>query len=918
MAKSSVVQVTVSGLARNPNPNALPAGSCAVATNVVSRRPGVLTPCPSSNALLTVPVAGHTTGRALWSDADNAVMAATPSASDPNHWIPGTNETQTGWLTAFTVNQQVGAVQQWQLTQLQIGKFASYIYRNIGFLPGLTHATYSHFRTIVIEKWGSIVSDGQGLNNIRWAGLLPPVLSGFTNTASTDYPWFIDGNSVLYRAHYTLESRNPDKPFNVVGPVSNVLAAYAVDTGYVVVGLFVSRDEPYLSSTADYDVYVNLYRSTQDEVDSAQELPYDFKLVYKLKLDSTHSDNIYIYDKMTVEGRAEGAQLYTNDGQRGEDSSAYCPPTARDVAVFRDTAFYANRASLPELTVTPTGPLTAGFATNLLSEADRASGIGTRQFGSFLGTPLTLTSGSAVVTTAGSLTGIVPGQLVVVSSGVNQLFTTIVAVGAGNFTMATPWPYATSTAGSGVVQDAYKLRVYYADGTVSNFYNSVSPASEFTATLYATYPPAPGLRIYGPFQNYPVPAEGREITFIFTYPAIKRVLYFELALTNGQNYSPAYTGDFVTFTNPLKSLNDTRPNRLFFSTTGQPEAVPLTNYVDVGAGTILKMAPTQSALLCLCTDGLWRVTGDGTSWQVNQVDPTVTLLHPSCLTTLNNQIYGWVEDGVALIGEDGAQTISTDAVGPDVREWATLIKGWGAPYFWGPSMAGDRFWNEVWLNVYRAYSTGAGGPDAITTLVYNTDSKNFTRLQAPLFSNVIYSSDANRMVSSVFVSGSPNNIALVVQSDFYDPAGDGWLPATVWFNALQTEDKGKLKQWMDVNYFVADVETTVDTMFGTNTSYMHALFDARNESVDPYEDDFSVNSQSMEELSRDVHFWIPRRAALSDQMQLGLQFGVQRDFVPPPPLAGTHELIVVPGVGFNFQLQGFTVRYRVASDTFKR
>lgn len=903
MPKAKVTQVTVSGLATNANASGLPAGSCAVAENVVSRRPGVLTPCPTSTALLTVPVADNTTGRALWSDADNAVMAVTPSGSDSNHWIPGTNETQTGWLTAFTVNQQVNAVQKWQLTQLQIGKFASYAYRNIGFLPGLTHATYSHFRTIVTEKWGSIVTDGQGANTIRWAGLVSPVLDGWTNTASTDYPWFTDGNSVLYRAHYSLESRNTEKPFSVTGPVSNVLAAYSTDTGYVTVSAFISRNEPYLASTPEYDISLKLYRSTQDTADSAQALPLDFKLVYTVKLDSTHSDTIHIVDKMTNEARVYGAQLYTNAEQQGEQSNGTCPPTARDVAVFRDTTFYANRAAFPEITVTVRGPLTAGFAANLFSEADRTQGVGTRQFNTVYGNPIVLTNGSAVVTTAASLAGIVPGQLIVVGAGVNQLFTSIVSVGAGTFTMANVWPYATAAVAYGVVQDAYKLHVYYADGTNQTYYNSVSPASEFTSTDYAAYPPAPGLRIFGPFINYPVPAEGREVLFTFIYPAIKRVLYFELCLTNGQNYSPAYTGNFLTATEPLKSLSDTRPNRLFFSKTGQPEEVPVNNLVDVGAGTVLKMAPTQSALLCLCTDGLWRVTGDGTSWQVNQVDPTVTLLHPSCLTTLNNQIYGWVEDGLALIGEDGAQTISTDAVGPDIRSWATTIKGWGAPYFWGPSMMGDRFWNEVWLNVYRAYSTGAGGPDSVTTLVYNTDSKNFTRLQAPLFSNMVYSPDANRLVTSVFVSGSPNNIALTVQSDFYNPAGDGWLPATVWFNALQTDDKGKLKQWMDVNYFVADLQTTV----GPLTSSMHALFDARNTSADPREDDFSVNSQNMVQLSRDVHFWVPRRAALSDQLQIGVKFRAALD-----------DEVVSSPFGFNFQLQGFTVRYRVASDTFKR
>jgi hypothetical protein len=897
MPKSKLSQIQVSGLATNPNPNALPAGSCAVASNVVSRRPGVLTPCPTSTALATIDSINFTTGKGLWSDADNGVVAVLPQNVDENAWVPGTDETQIGELVCYEVNQTAGAVPLWELTELQIGKFADYTYRDIGFIPGITHATYSHFRTLITEKWGTIVSDGQGTSTTRWAGLVPPVLERATNTVSTDYPWFIDGNSVLYRAHYSLESRNPEKPFNVVGPVSNVLAAYATDTGYATVYAFISREEPYLTSTADYDVYLNLYRSSQDDVESAQDLPLDFQLVYKLRLGDAYGDPSFITDKASDLARAKGVYLYTNAEQEGEQSSSYCPPSARDVAVFRDTAFYANRAFLPELTVSVSGPLLDDVSGDgLFSQADKTSGIGTRKVLS-----LTLTSGSAVVTTASSLTGIVPGQLVFLAKGSDSMFTSIVTVGSGTFTVADVWPYTSGATGFAIVQDAYKIHVYYADGTDELFYNVVTPLSIFTSSLYSDYPPTPGLRIFGPFPYYPLPAYGREVTFIFTYPAIKRVLYFELFLTNGQNYSPAYTGDFLTETDPLKSLNDTRPNRLFFSKTGQPEAVPLANYIDVGAGTILKMAPTQSALLLLCTDGLWRVTGDGTSWQVNQIDPTVTLLHPDCLTSLNNQIYGWVEDGLSLIGEDGAQTISTDAVGPDIRDWATQIKNWGAPYFWGPCLAGDRFWNEVWLNVYRAHSSAAEFT-AVTTLVYNTDTKNFTRLQAPFFSSLQYSQDANRMISQVFIPGSPTNqIALTVQSDFYDPAGDGWLPVTVWFNALQTDDKGKLKQWMDVNYFIADVETTV----GADTSYLQARFDARNTSTDATA--YPANAQSMVALSRDVHFWVPRRTALSDQQQLGLvSFVVSADNVPDTT------------AGFNFQLQGFTVRYRNASDTLKR
>lgn len=906
MPKQNVTQVTVSGLATNPNANGLPAGSCAVATNVVSRRPGVLTPCPSSSALTTVSTADYTSGKGLWSDADNGVIAVLPNKDDANFWTPGENETQTGALVEFTVNQEVDAVQNWILEELPVAydRFSEPpgpIMRDIGFLPGLTHSSFSAFRTLVNEKWGQVVCSGG--QPVRWAGLYPPFIWSPGVTTSSDYPVIEDGNSVLYRAHFLLESLDQERPYEVIGPVSDIVPAFAENTGYASIIYRPNENEPLAYTTADYRAYICVYRSTQAAVDTYQELPDDFRLVAKVELlEADIGNNVTINDYASDDARAYGQELYTNAQQQSAANNNWCPPSARDLAVFRDTTFYANRSSLPGLGLFVAGPTLFDNTATLFSAADRTIGIGVRSF------TATATNGSdeIVFTDPADLVGVVPGQYIHFTETFPSFVSfvgTVVAVdtGTNTVTVSDVWTGDNGASVTGWTADSYQMTVYWADGTTDSIEAPIGGGGSIGDNFL------PCMRIFGAPERYPLPAEGSTILFLFTYPPYKRMLYFELCLTNGQNYSPRYNGDYLTGTEPLRSLVDTRPNRLFFSKTGQPEAVPVTNYVDVGAGTILKMWPTQSALLCLCTDGLWRLTGDGTSWQVYQVDPTVTLLHPDCLNSLNNQIYGWVEDGLALIGEDGAKTISTDAVGPDIREWATQIKDWHAPYFWGPCIAGDRFWNEIWLNVYRAYAADGGGPDHVTTLVYNTDTKNFTRLQAPQFSSLLYSPNANRMISQVFIPGSPNNaIALMVQSDFYDPEGEGWLPATVWFNALQTEDKGKLKQWMDVNYFVANVQTTVTIGGDEWVSYLKALFDARNESTDPLVNTYDRNVQSMVALSRDIHFWVPRRSALSDQQQLGLKsflrLGVEDD----------------DQQGFNFELQGFAVRYRIASDTLKR
>lgn len=913
MAKQAQTQVTVSGLSRNSNSSALPAGSCAVAENVVSRRPGLLTPIPATVPMPDLTIEGFalTTGKYLWSDADTGVLAVLPAKSDSNEWVPGTNETQTAALKCYTVNQEV-QTEQWSETQLPVGWVfvdPDWIYqeRPIGFLPGLTHSAFSAFRTMINEKWGPIVSSS---NERRWAGLPPPHIeatNGNTPGPDATYNWLLDGNSVLYRAHFLYESLDKNRPFQVVGPAGNISAAYATFDTAVDVIVNIPVNEPIVPDDPTMKVFVVVYRSTQALVESTAELPDDFRQIHKQEVTGIVGPGaVEFIDYVKDAGRNEGALIYTTN--HGENANSFAPPTARDISVFRDNTFYANRSSLPAITLTVPGALLTQLnGEGLFGSYDMQHGIGTRKFAG------SAVNGSNVISITApsfdSFNGVDAGQFYEVAGSV-----TVRGVLSGyspgfGFSLDAPWAGATGAVDVWLY-DTYTITVEYADGDSDLTYQRVGDlqGSEFFGVSSPDpAEPIPSLRLFGTDGNYyPLPRYGATLIWIYTWPALKRVVSMSIWCSNGQNYAPeALSTEEYRF-----AQIDTRPNRLFFSKTGEPEAVPLANLLDIGAGTILKMAPTQSALLVLATDGLWRVTGEP-PFQVNQVDPTVTLLHPDCLGTLNNQIYGWVEDGLSLIGEDGAKTISTDAVGPDIRSWATTIKGWGSPYFWGPCIAGDRFWNEIWLNVFRSATTASEhDADFITTLVYNTDTRNFTRLQYNDFSALVYSPDANRLVSQMYVHESDTDplILVTAQGDFFSPAGEpsiGWDPALVWFNALQTEDKGKLKQWMDVNYFVANVQPVP---FDATVSYLKALFDARNENNDPLATDYTVNVQSMVALSRDVHFWVPRRSALSDQQQLGLKSLVfDEDIVD---FDDEH--------GFYFELQGFTARYRVASDTFKR
>lgn len=126
----------------------------------------------------------------------------------------------------------------------------------------------------------------------------------------------------------------------------------------------------------------------------------------------------------------------------------------------------------------------------------------------------------------------------------------------------------------------------------------------------------------------------------------------------------------------LTSSNDDKPNRLFWSDIGEPESVPLLNYVDIGRedAPILALAPLRNALLVFKEDGVRRVTGSGPSnWTVDLLDPTLRLLRPELVTTSQNRAYAWCAGGFYEFDENGARSLSATRLDHELRSTASYF-----------------------------------------------------------------------------------------------------------------------------------------------------------------------------------------------------------------------------------------------------
>lgn len=142
---------------------------------------------------------------------------------------------------------------------------------------------------------------------------------------------------------------------------------------------------------------------------------------------------------------------------------------------------------------------------------------------------------------------------------------------------------------------------------------------------------------------------------------------FYLAVSNvaiSASFSPELPVDAAPstpFTSTIESDNEEIQNRLYFSKFRQPEAVPLTNFIDVGAKdkAIKRILALRDNLFVLKEDGVFRISGSvAPNFNVTLFDGSTQILAADTADTLNNQIYLLSSQGVATVSDTGIGVIS--------------------------------------------------------------------------------------------------------------------------------------------------------------------------------------------------------------------------------------------------------------------
>jgi hypothetical protein len=115
------------------------------------------------------------------------------------------------------------------------------------------------------------------------------------------------------------------------------------------------------------------------------------------------------------------------------------------------------------------------------------------------------------------------------------------------------------------------------------------------------------------------------------------------------------------FKSNVVSDNEETPNRVFYSKLGQPEAVPLVNYIDIGPKDqeVKRILALRDSLFVLKEDGVYIITGTtAPNFSARLLDGSSAITAPDTAMVLNNKIYCLTDDGIVSISESGVEVVS--------------------------------------------------------------------------------------------------------------------------------------------------------------------------------------------------------------------------------------------------------------------
>lgn len=727
-------------------------GALSVATNVVMRSPGIISSMPGVRTLRASVATGTDRIIRTMLSADTHTLQYLEDS--------GALVSALSWVNASGV-QTVTLPTNW------VGVATAGCARFAKARDRFFFTCWSP--TIGATKFRSALAwDTENAATARAAGLSPVALISLDTGITTDAQSIDPVQSAAWRA-LVRRVGTIDKYDLVSAPswaITGFSGAVVIDA---VIKVHFPSDHNYVAGD-----YVEVYRTRQ--VAGADTDPGDTMLLSVSQVITAANITAgFALVRDNCKDAALGAALYTNVGVEGNEAANYDPPASADMCAFKGHMFYAATMTPSQATIAPRASYGL-LATNY----ERLYGIGQRT------STGTFAIGSPTVTAVNNMRGIVPGMYIL-SGNLPGGDAFVISVTATTFTLdenATGAGVAASFFAQDSVRyaqpsvfggESYSMFQWFIGSNVGiasspfvwisnvNVRCDIATGSATNGIQYGVEMIARSPRVYGSSMT--------------------------VRATNGVNYSPPLPDATATANSYAP---ETRQNRYAWSKVQLPEAVPPLNYGFVGSGKLLRLITTRDALWLFCTDGLYRLSGDGgngpDAWRLDLADPNLILAARTAVCTLKETIWCYTSRGLVAVSDDGGiQEISLGIIGDQIPG-ATFSDTWDT---W---MVSDDAHQEVWLT-FRSGTLGAGSS---VTYIFNALTKTFVKFSdGNEYSTAVYAPFLTSLVWGKVIVGSPAGNPSQMYSEL-DSSTVRIPGPDVRYQPLYAQDPFVLKQFQDV------------------------------------------------------------------------------------------------------------------------
>lgn len=169
--------------------------------------------------------------------------------------------------------------------------------------------------------------------------------------------------------------------------------------------------------------------------------------------------------------------------------------------------------------------------------------------------------------------------------------------------------------------------------------------------------------------------------------------------------------------------NEEIANKVYYSKSQQPDAVPLLNSFLVGSRNngILRIVALRDSLFIFKKDGIYRAIGDAINgFQVSLFDNSTILIAPESPAVGNNQIYMLADQGVIKVSDTGVELISINI--------NNMLENLSSPAYTNFTTATFGFYYTVKQRYYLFTVQETSDETATRAIVYNYTTQTYTNL----------------------------------------------------------------------------------------------------------------------------------------------------------------------------------------------